>query len=113
MFRLRLILPLMMALFLGSVAAAADNQAIVTRLVAEQLKVDPAAVDVDTPLSAVGRGADSLAVVEIFMAIEKTLRVHMSDATVAKILGPHTTEELPAKITVRKLTEMVAIAKPK
>jgi hypothetical protein len=47
------------------------------------------------------------------MAIEKTLRVHMSDATVAKILGPHTTEELPAKITVRKLTEMVAIAKPK
>jgi acyl carrier protein len=98
---------------LGGVAHAADEQAVVTRIVAEQLKVDQAVVDPDAPLSAVGKGANPLDVIEIIMAISRTLNVDIRDATVEAVIGPNTTDELPRKTTVRALTKMVSIAKRK
>ena len=111
MLRIRCVL-LLMAALLASVAGAADpDEAIVRKIVAEQLKADVSVVGLDTPLSAVGKGADSLDVIEIFMAIDEKLRVNVSDANVEAVIGPNKTEELPAKTTVRKLTKMVATAR--
>jgi acyl carrier protein len=113
MVRIRCVL-LLMATLLASLAGAADNdEAIVRKIVAEQLKVDVSVVGLDTPLSAVGKGADSLDVIEIFMAIDEKLRVDVSDATVEPGIGPTETEELPAQTTVRTLTKRVAIARRK
>jgi hypothetical protein len=46
---------LLWATLVGGVACAADDQAVVTKIVAEQLKADPSAVALDAPLSAVGK----------------------------------------------------------
>jgi acyl carrier protein len=112
MFRIRYVLLLMMTV-LGSIAHAADDQAEVTKIVAEQLKADPSAVGPDTPLSAVGKGADALDVIEIHMAIERTLHVDIRDKTVEAVIGSSKTDDYPAKTTVRKLAQMVAIARNK
>jgi acyl carrier protein len=113
MLRIRWALLLMVTL-LASVASAGDtNEAIVRRIVAEQLEADESAVGLDTALSAVGHGADALDVIEIFMAIDEKLHVDVSDANVEAVIGPNKTDELPAKTTVRKLTKMVAIARRK
>ena len=113
MLRIRWVLLLMMTLLAGFVAAADTDETVVRKIVAEQLKVAESAVGLDTPLSAVGKGADSLDVVEIFMAIDEKLHVDVSDKNVEAVIGPNKTEELPAKTTVRKLTQMVAIARRK
>jgi acyl carrier protein len=113
MVRIRWVLLLLVSLVAGIACAADTDEAIVRKIVAEQLKVDVSAVGVDTPLSDVGQGADALDVVEIFMAIDEKLRVDVSDANVEAVIGPNKTDELPAKTTVRKLTKMVAIAKRK
>jgi acyl carrier protein len=111
MLRIRYVLLLLVALH-ASVAGAADtDEAMIRKIVAEHLKVDEAAVGPDTPLSVVGKGADSLDVVEIFMAIDEKLHVDVSDAHVEAVIGPNKTDDLPAKTTVRKLTKMVAIAR--
>jgi acyl carrier protein len=110
--RLRYVLILMMTVFASAACAAeADVQTVVSEIVAGQLKLNQSAVGLDTPLSAVGKGADALDVIEIMMAIERTLHVDISDANVEAIVGPNKTEQLPAKTTVRKLTKMVAIAR--
>ena len=110
MVRFRSVLLLMLAL-VGNFAFAADEQAVVAKVVAEHLKVDPAAVNLDAPLSQVGKGADALDVIEIMMAIEETLHVDISDKNVEAVIGPNETDDLPAKTTVRKLAAMVAIAR--
>jgi acyl carrier protein len=110
MFRMRYVLLLMTALF-GGLVQAADDQAAVTKIVAEQLKVDPAAVGADTPLSEVGKGADALDVIEIHMAIERTLHIELRDKTVAAVIGSSKTDDYPAKTTVRNLTQMVSLAR--
>jgi acyl carrier protein len=102
-----------MMLLVASVACAADDQAVVTKIVAEQLKADPSAVGLDTPLSSVGKGADALDVIEIHMAIERTLHVDIRDKTVETVIGSSKTDDYPAKTTVRKLTQIVAIARQK
>ena|SRR5688572_3576044 len=112
MFRFRYVLLLWMALA-GGVACAADDQAVVKKIVAEQLKTDPSAVGLDSPLSAVGNGADPLDVIEIHMAIERTLHVDISDKIVEAVIGSDKTEDYPARTTVRKLTRMVSIARQK
>jgi acyl carrier protein len=111
MVRIRFVLLLTVAL-LASVAVAADSdEALIRKIVAEQLEVDVSAVEPDTPLSGVGKGADSLDVVEIFMAIDETLHVDVRDADVAAVVGPNRTDDLPAKTTVTKLAKMVAISR--
>lgn len=112
MFRIRYVL-LSMLILLGGLAHAADDQAAVMKVVAEHLEADPSAVGLDTPLSAVGKGADALDIIEIMMAIERTLHVDISDRNVESVIGPNKTDELPAKTTVRNLTQMVSIARRK
>lgn len=97
----------------GGVACAADDQAVVTKVVAEQLKADPSAVGLDEPLSRVGKGADPLDVIEIHMAIERTLHIDISDKIVEAVIGSDNTDDYPARTTVRKLTRMVSIARQK
>ena len=97
----------------GGVASAADDQAVVTKIVAEQLKADPSAVGLDAPLSAVGKGADPLDVIEIHMAIERTLHIDISDKIVEAVIGSDKTDDYPARTTVRKLTQMVSISRQK
>jgi acyl carrier protein len=92
-------------------AGAADDQAAVTKIVAEHLKVDPSTVDIDGPLSKVGKGADALDVVEIHMAIGRIMHVDIRDKTVAAVIGTNDADDYPARTTVRKLTQMVAIAR--
>ena len=65
MVRIRWVLLLLVSLVAGIACAADTDEAIVRKIVAEQLKVDVSAVGVDTPLSDVGQGADALDVVEI------------------------------------------------
>ena len=110
--RIRYLL-LALLIVLGGLARAADDQAAVLKVVAEQLKAAPSTVGLDTPLSAVGKGADALDIVEIMMAIERTLHVDISDKDVESVIGPNETEELPAKTTVRNLTQMVSIGRRK
>jgi len=104
---------LLWAALAGGVACAADDQAVVQKLVAEQLKTDPSAVGLDSPLSAVGTGADSLDVIMIHMAIERTLHIDISDKIVEAVIGSDNTDDYPARTTVRKLTRMVSIARQK
>lgn len=113
MFRIGHVLLLAMVILIASPAYAADDQAVVTKIVAEQLKADPSAVGPDTPLSAVGKGADALDVIEIHMAIERTLHIDIRDETVEIVIGSNKTDDYPAKTTVRKLTQMVSIARRK
>lgn len=113
MFRIGHVLLLAMVILIASAAYAADDQAVVTKIVAEQLKVDPAAVGPDTPLSSVGKGADALDVIEIHMAIERTLHIEIRDETVERVIGSKKTDDYPAKTTVRKLTQMISIARRK
>ena len=112
MFRFRHVLLLWMALA-GGVACAADDQAVVKKIVAEQLKADPSAIGLDSPLSAVGKGADPLDVIEIHMEIERTLHIDISDKIVAIVTGSDKTDDYPTRTTVRKLTQMVSIARQK
>ena len=112
MFRFLHVLLLWVALA-GGVACAADDQAVVQKIVAEQLKTDPSAVGLDSPLSAVGKGADSLDVIMIHMAIERTLHIDISDKIVEAVIGSDNTDDYPARTTVRKLTRMVSIARQK
>jgi acyl carrier protein len=104
---------LLLVPLIGGVACAADDQAVVTKIVAEQLKADPSAVGLDTPLSSVGKGADALDVIEIHMAIERTLHIDIRDKTVEAVIGSNKTDDYPARTTVRKLTQMVSIARQK
>ncbi|HKU17456.1 MAG TPA: phosphopantetheine-binding protein [Steroidobacteraceae bacterium] len=110
MFRIRYAL-ILAATLVGSIAGAADDQAVVTKIVAEQLKADPSAVGLDTPLSAVGKGADALDVIEIHMAIERTLHIDIRDKNVEAVIGSSKTDDYPAKTTLRKLMQMVANAR--
>ncbi|HKS57623.1 MAG TPA: phosphopantetheine-binding protein [Steroidobacteraceae bacterium] len=112
MIRFRSVLLLMLVLA-GSFAFAADDQAAVAKVVAEHLKVDPAALDLDAPLSEIGNGADALDVVEILMAIDEKLHVDISDKHIEAVVGPNETDDLPAKVTVRKLAKMLALARQK
>ena len=112
MFRFRYCLLLWVTL-VGGVACAADDQAVVTKVVAEQLRADPSAVGLDEPLSAVGKGADPLDVIEIHMAIERTLHIEISDKTVESVIGSTKTDDYPSRTTVRKLTQMVSISRQK
>ncbi len=112
MLRFRYFLLLWVTL-VGGVACAADDQAVVTKIVAEQLKTDPSAVGLDSPLSAVGNGADALDVIEIHMAIERTLHIEISDKTVESVIGSTKTDDYPSRTTVRKLTQMVSISRQK
>jgi acyl carrier protein len=109
-FRFRYCLLLWVTL-VGGIACAADDQAVVTKIVAEQLKADPSTVGLDTPLSAIGKGADPLDVIEIHMAIESTLHIAIADETVEAVIGSHKTDDYPARTTVRKLTQMVSISR--
>ena len=45
------------------------------------------------------------------VTLERTLHVDISDKNVEAVIGPNETDELPAKTTVRKLAQMVAIAR--
>ena len=112
MFRFRCVLLLWLTLA-GGVACAADDQAVVAKIVAEQLKADPSGFGLDSPLSAVGKGADPLDVIEIHMAIERTLHIDISDKTDEAVIGSRKTDDYPAKTTVRKLTQIVSISRRK
>jgi acyl carrier protein len=110
MFRFQYCLLLWVTL-VGGVAGAADDQAVVTKIVAQQLKADPSAIGLDAPLTRVGKGADVLDVIEIHMAIESTLHIAISDETVEGVIGSNKTDDYPSRTTVRKLTQMVSISR--
>jgi acyl carrier protein len=74
---------------------------------AEQLKLEPGAVDVDAPLSKQKVAADELDLVEIIMKVEERFRVEIRDEEVSNPAGQL------KDLSVRRLTDIVAAKKKK
>jgi acyl carrier protein len=73
--------------------------------VAEVLGMRPEDIDDDTPLSALAKPADELAVVELILTLEERFSVQIPDDAIA---GGRDLGQLPDHLTVSKLAVIVA-----
>ena len=94
----------------GNAVAGMDVEAVVRAAIGQQFRVDPAAIDMDRPLSDPPLKADELDLVELIMEIEDRLGVEISDAEVERVGGIKPGG--PIRLTPADLVRLARTAKP-
>ena len=88
-----------------------DDVDQILTIVAGYFEIDPAQIELYAPINDLPSSADELDVVQLLMAIEERLNVEIKDEELERLLDTAELSELPHRLSVDTLAQLVAAAR--